>query len=76
LSRLRDLLIAGGLWAATIACAYAGFWLSEVVMSEETMRRLGPVVGTLAGVFFFLLPFVTIALGAFACWRTVPAKKR
>jgi len=76
LPELRSVLIAAGLWGATVACAFVGFWLSEIVMSEEAMRKLGPLLSTLASVAFFLIPLVTVAVGALACWRTVPAKKR
>ena len=70
---LRRILTAIAAWGAMFACLEAAIWMSEVIYSDDAMRKLGSL-GVLVVIAFFALWFGTICSGAIACRYTVPVR--
>lgn len=66
--------MAAGAWGLMLVCLEIASWLSGIFWSED-LYKLSWLPQLLVVLGMFLFWFATIAVGAVACWYTVPEKK-
>ena len=71
---MRRIFIAAGAWVSMLVFFEIAYWLSSILWSED-LYNLSWLPQLLLVLEMFLFWFATIAVGAVACWYSVPEKK-